>query len=140
MNPGEAALLLTEPYFNLPNIQDVYDQFVFEEYEFQSCVRAARTFIHALPHCLLASASHGVARLPWTAAHESLLQPRRSSRLAACSQRQASLNQNAWLSSTVGKHCVSFTRDKLHSMLKTSFLPSHTGSALPTSCPFSMVR
>jgi len=32
----ESALLITEPYFNLPNIQEVYDQFVFEEYEFQS--------------------------------------------------------------------------------------------------------
>ncbi|THH10060.1 hypothetical protein EW146_g8492 [Bondarzewia mesenterica] len=32
----ESSLLITEPYFNLPNIQDVYDQFVFEEYEFQS--------------------------------------------------------------------------------------------------------
>jgi len=31
-----ASLLITEPYFNLPNIQEVYDQFVFEEYEFQS--------------------------------------------------------------------------------------------------------
>ncbi|KXN84331.1 Actin-like protein ARP6 [Leucoagaricus sp. SymC.cos] len=35
----QASLLLTEPYFNLPNIQDVYDQFVFEEYEFQSYYR-----------------------------------------------------------------------------------------------------
>lgn len=32
----ESSLLITEPYFNLPNIQDVYDQFVFEEYEFHS--------------------------------------------------------------------------------------------------------
>ncbi|KAI8978721.1 actin-like protein Arp6 [Trametes punicea] len=36
LNTSEAALLITEPYFNLPNIQDVYDQFVFEEYEFQA--------------------------------------------------------------------------------------------------------
>ncbi|KAJ2917005.1 hypothetical protein MD484_g3425, partial [Candolleomyces efflorescens] len=35
----EASILITEPYFNLPNIQEVYDQFVFEEYEFQSCYR-----------------------------------------------------------------------------------------------------
>ncbi|KAG6856228.1 hypothetical protein H0H87_006322 [Tephrocybe sp. NHM501043] len=31
-----SSLLITEPYFNLPNLQEVYDQFVFEEYEFQS--------------------------------------------------------------------------------------------------------
>ncbi|KAG6813018.1 hypothetical protein H0H92_014756 [Tricholoma furcatifolium] len=34
-----SSLLITEPYFNLPNIQEVYDQFVFEEYEFQSYYR-----------------------------------------------------------------------------------------------------
>ncbi|KAF8625937.1 hypothetical protein AX17_006663 [Amanita inopinata Kibby_2008] len=34
-----SALLITEPYFNLPNIQEVYDQFIFEEYEFQSYYR-----------------------------------------------------------------------------------------------------
>ncbi|KAL7279818.1 hypothetical protein ACG7TL_006225 [Trametes sanguinea] len=31
VNTSQASLLITEPYFNLPNIQDVYDQFVFEE-------------------------------------------------------------------------------------------------------------
>lgn len=41
MNTAESSLLITEPYFNLPNIQDVYDQFVFEEYDFQSCYRCA---------------------------------------------------------------------------------------------------
>ncbi|KII90669.1 hypothetical protein PLICRDRAFT_174052 [Plicaturopsis crispa FD-325 SS-3] len=39
--PPESSLLITEPYMNLPNIQDVYDQFVFEEYEFQSYHRGA---------------------------------------------------------------------------------------------------
>ncbi|KAH9949784.1 actin family [Amylocystis lapponica] len=39
VNTAESSLLITEPYFNLPNIQDVYDQFVFEEYEFQSYYR-----------------------------------------------------------------------------------------------------
>ncbi|KAH0585832.1 hypothetical protein H2248_007122 [Termitomyces sp. 'cryptogamus'] len=34
-----SRLLITEPYFNLPNIQEVYDQFVFEEYEFQAYYR-----------------------------------------------------------------------------------------------------
>ncbi|KAH8822327.1 actin-domain-containing protein [Flagelloscypha sp. PMI_526] len=35
-----ASLLITEPYFNLPKAQEVYDQFVFEEYEFQAYHRA----------------------------------------------------------------------------------------------------
>lgn len=35
-------MLITEPYFNLPNIQNVYDQFVFEEYEFHSYYRCTR--------------------------------------------------------------------------------------------------
>ncbi|PIL22707.1 hypothetical protein GSI_15400 [Ganoderma sinense ZZ0214-1] len=39
VNTSEASLLITEPYFNLPNIQDVYDQFMFEEYEFRSYFR-----------------------------------------------------------------------------------------------------
>ncbi|KAH7885477.1 actin family [Phlebopus sp. FC_14] len=41
--PG-SSLVMTEPYFNLPNIQDIYDQFVFEEYEFRAyhrCTPAA---------------------------------------------------------------------------------------------------
>ncbi|KAI0688710.1 actin-like protein Arp6 [Cytidiella melzeri] len=37
--PSETSLLLTEPYFNLPNLQDVYDQFIFEEYEYRSYYR-----------------------------------------------------------------------------------------------------
>ncbi|KAF5381186.1 hypothetical protein D9757_007897 [Collybiopsis confluens] len=36
VNTSESSLILTEPYFNLPNIQQVYDQFIFEEYEFLS--------------------------------------------------------------------------------------------------------
>ncbi|TFK27592.1 actin-like protein ARP6 [Coprinopsis marcescibilis] len=35
----ESSLLITEPYFNLPNIQDVYDQLIFEEYEYHSYFR-----------------------------------------------------------------------------------------------------
>ncbi|TDL17756.1 Actin/actin-like protein [Rickenella mellea] len=42
VNTSESALLITEPPFNLSNIQDVYDQFVFEEYEFQSYFRCTR--------------------------------------------------------------------------------------------------
>src|SRR4051812_12661521 len=29
VDTAESTLLITEPYFNLPNLQDVYDQFVF---------------------------------------------------------------------------------------------------------------
>ncbi|KAI0263934.1 actin family [Gloeopeniophorella convolvens] len=49
VDTAETALLLTEPYFNLPNIQEVYDQFVFEEYEFQSylCAPPAALVPHA---------------------------------------------------------------------------------------------
>ncbi|EIN12805.1 actin-like protein ARP6 [Punctularia strigosozonata HHB-11173 SS5] len=35
------SILVTEPYFNLPNIQDVYDQMIFEEYEFESYMRCS---------------------------------------------------------------------------------------------------
>ncbi|CDO69876.1 hypothetical protein BN946_scf184884.g35 [Trametes cinnabarina] len=63
VNTSEASLLITEPYFNLPNIQDVYDQFVFEEYDFQAYYRCTPSLIpygHLLaqpglprPQCLL---------------------------------------------------------------------------------------
>lgn len=39
MDTAQSQLLITEPYFNLQNIQDVYDQFVFEEYDFESYYR-----------------------------------------------------------------------------------------------------
>ncbi|OCF32584.1 actin-like protein ARP6 [Kwoniella heveanensis BCC8398] len=39
VNPSETSLLVTEPYFNLPNIAETYDQMIFEEWEFQSCFR-----------------------------------------------------------------------------------------------------
>ena len=42
IDTSESSLLITEPYFNLPNIQEVYDQFVFEEYDFQSYYRCTR--------------------------------------------------------------------------------------------------
>ncbi|KAF8907385.1 hypothetical protein CPB85DRAFT_1311636 [Mucidula mucida] len=44
----ESSLLVTEPYFNLPNIQEVYDQFVFEEYEFKSYYRCTPASL--VPH------------------------------------------------------------------------------------------
>lgn len=40
VNPSETSLLVTEPYFNLPNICETYDQMVFEEWEFQSYFRS----------------------------------------------------------------------------------------------------
>lgn len=42
INTTESSLLITEPYFNLPNMQEVYDQFMFEEYDFESYYRCAR--------------------------------------------------------------------------------------------------
>lgn len=35
-------MLVTEPYFNLPNIAETYDQMVFEEWEFASYYRCTR--------------------------------------------------------------------------------------------------
>ncbi|KAI0754785.1 actin-like protein Arp6 [Daedaleopsis nitida] len=48
VNTAESSLLITEPYFDLPNIQDVYDQFVFEEYEFRSYYRCTPASL--IPH------------------------------------------------------------------------------------------
>lgn len=42
IKPPETSLLVTEPYFNLPNIAETYDQIVFEEYEFDSYYRCTR--------------------------------------------------------------------------------------------------
>lgn len=42
INPPETSLLVTEPYFNLPNIAETYDQMVFEEWEFASYYRCTR--------------------------------------------------------------------------------------------------
>lgn len=42
VNAPETSLLITEPYFNLPNIAETYDQMVFEEWEFQSYYRCTR--------------------------------------------------------------------------------------------------
>ncbi|POY70972.1 hypothetical protein BMF94_5999 [Rhodotorula taiwanensis] len=39
INPQETNLLVTEPVHNLPNVQEHYDQIVFEEYEFASYLR-----------------------------------------------------------------------------------------------------
>ncbi|KAL1928194.1 hypothetical protein VTP01DRAFT_3110 [Rhizomucor pusillus] len=39
VDPKQTRLLITEPCFNLPNIQEAYDQIIFEEYEFASCYR-----------------------------------------------------------------------------------------------------
>lgn len=33
---------MTEPYFNLPNIAETYDQMIFEEWEFASYYRCTR--------------------------------------------------------------------------------------------------
>jgi len=54
IDTAETSLLITEPYFNLPNIQEVYDQFVFEEYEFQSYLCSTPAAL--IPHGQLLSA------------------------------------------------------------------------------------
>lgn len=43
ITPQSTSLLITEPVFNLPNVQDHHDQIVFEEYEFASYLRAPGT-------------------------------------------------------------------------------------------------
>uniref|UniRef100_A0A0W0GCX3 Actin-like protein ARP6 n=1 Tax=Moniliophthora roreri TaxID=221103 RepID=A0A0W0GCX3_MONRR len=48
INTTESSLVLTEPYFNFPKIQKVYDQFVFEEYEFASYYRCTPASL--IPH------------------------------------------------------------------------------------------
>lgn len=45
----QSSLLLTEPYHNLPNIQAVYDQFIFEEYQFPSYYRCTPASLLASP-------------------------------------------------------------------------------------------
>lgn len=45
IKPPETSLLVTEPYFNLPNIAETYDQMVFEEWEFASYYRCTREFL-----------------------------------------------------------------------------------------------
>ncbi|GAA5871145.1 hypothetical protein JCM8547_001470 [Rhodosporidiobolus lusitaniae] len=38
--PQSTSLLITEPVLNLPNVQEHHDQIIFEEYEFESYLRA----------------------------------------------------------------------------------------------------
>lgn len=40
IDTASTQLVVTEPVFNLPNVQDAYDQIIFEEYNFASCLRA----------------------------------------------------------------------------------------------------
>ncbi|KAF7296326.1 hypothetical protein HMN09_01102600 [Mycena chlorophos] len=40
VNPIASTLIMTEPYFNLPKIQETTDEFIFEEYEFRAAVKA----------------------------------------------------------------------------------------------------
>lgn len=40
IDTASTQLLVTEPVCNLPNVQDAYDQIIFEEYNFASCLRA----------------------------------------------------------------------------------------------------
>ena len=42
IKPEDTSLLVTEPYFNLPNVAETYDQMIFEEWEFASYYRCTR--------------------------------------------------------------------------------------------------
>ncbi|KAK4695673.1 actin-related protein 6, partial [Phenoliferia sp. Uapishka_3] len=61
LDPSSTRLLLTEPVFNLPNVQDQYDQMIFEEYEFGACAKCPAPSLVAfspelgepLPECVL---------------------------------------------------------------------------------------
>ncbi|KAJ9108483.1 hypothetical protein QFC20_003389 [Naganishia adeliensis] len=51
VNPQETSLLVTEPYLNLPNVANTYDQMIFEEWEFASCYRCTPAAL--MPHSAL---------------------------------------------------------------------------------------
>ena len=65
INPTECSLLITEPYFNLPNIQDVYDQFMFEEYEFQSYYRCTRKCLNRYQTNLIVCSLPAASVIPY---------------------------------------------------------------------------
>ncbi|RHZ87784.1 hypothetical protein Glove_30g18 [Diversispora epigaea] len=44
-DPKNTNLLITEPCFNLPNIQRTYDEIIFEAYEFQSYFRTTASWL-----------------------------------------------------------------------------------------------
>jgi len=48
LSPQETNLLVTEPVFNLPNVQEHYDQMIFEDYDFASYLRCPGALILAL--------------------------------------------------------------------------------------------
>ena len=65
-DPANASLLITEPYFDLPNLQEVYDQFIFEEYEFASYHRCTRESSQSRQRALLSLiASPAAAVIPY---------------------------------------------------------------------------
>ena len=85
---SESSILITEPYFNLPQIQRIYDQFAFEEYGFQSYYRCTRACIfasqksHVLdPACL--SVRSCIADPPWFIIYRTTQNTRRRRPLAA---------------------------------------------------------
>lgn len=60
IDPTTSSLLVTEPYNNLPQLQDALDQITFEEYEFDSCLRSTcqsinRSLVFATPPKLIRS-------------------------------------------------------------------------------------
>lgn len=49
IDPTQHNLILSEPCFNLPNMQEMYDQIVYEEYEFAASFRTIGTSIEMRP-------------------------------------------------------------------------------------------
>ena len=39
LDPRSTSIAITEPVMNLPNVQEHYDQMIFEEYDFQHYLR-----------------------------------------------------------------------------------------------------
>ena len=65
INPPDTSLLVTEPYFNLPNIAETYDQMIFEEWEFASYYRCTRTSPSAtIPPYMLCCHRAGIDETP----------------------------------------------------------------------------
>lgn len=50
VDPSSTRLLITEPVLNLPNVQEHYDQMVFEEYEFASYLRCPGASLPRFPY------------------------------------------------------------------------------------------
>lgn len=64
IEPSETKLFITEPVLNLPNVQDAYDQMLFEEYGFSSYLRCPGPFLSTL-RAAVTDARAGPAVIPF---------------------------------------------------------------------------